>query len=257
MYTINDKIYAEPGKFLLNGANVGLEMPIDLKDGTMELDIDLSDLVVRSFNAYKVAVCSEDNVSFPVAELNTYEDILAAIIEMRYSGNDQVLLILNKENSDEDYEAYQRMANWVEFAEQVATSICKQLNIDIDETVESEKIKLLRAINKYDSSEEVNSFSFNGTDMWLDKATRVGLMNSTTIAKSMGNETTTLWLGDTGIVLKCDDVIKILSEIEVYALECYNVTAKHKTEVKTLTTLEALKSYDYTVGYPNKLIFNL
>jgi hypothetical protein len=257
MFSKNNILYADAGKYLINGLTVGSTMPLDLKDGAMELDIDLSDLEIRGFNDYKVAVCTSDLVSFPVASGGTYDDVRDGIIEMRYEDNERTLIMLNKDNSDEDAQSYQQLVNWISFSETVATAICKKLNISIDETIDTAKIKLLRAINKYDSSDEVNCFSFNGNDMWLDKATRVGLMNSTTIAKSLGQETTTLWLGDNGIVLNCDDVIKILSEIEVYALECYNVTAKHKADVRGLTTLEAIQSYDYMSGYPTKLTFNL
>ena len=61
------------------------------------------------------------------------------------------------------------------------------------------KQMVLKELAAYDASSEVNSFGVNGTTAWYDKATRVGLMNSTTIAKSIGRKTTTLWLGDTKI----------------------------------------------------------
>jgi hypothetical protein len=34
-----------------------------------------------------------------------------------------------------------------------------------------------KKISYYDSSSSVNSFIFNGNNLWLDKATRVGLVN--------------------------------------------------------------------------------
>ena len=55
---------------------------------------------------------------------------------------------------------------------------------------------VLAEIEKLDTSSAVNGFMLNGQRVWLDKATRVGLMNSTSIAKAMGQPTTTLWLGD-------------------------------------------------------------
>lgn len=113
--------------------------------------------------------------------------------------------------------------------------------------------EVLSAIETYDASDSVNGFILNGHEVWLDKATRVGLMNSTTIAKAMGQATTTLWLGEAKLVVDCDKAIQLLSALEMYALECFNVTAAHKKAVTEMTTLEDVLGYDYTGGYPQKL----
>ena len=112
-------------------------------------------------------------------------------------------------------------------------------------------------IDAYDKSSAVNGFVLNGAVVWLDKATRVGLMNSTTIAKAMGQATTTLWLGDTKLEVGCDMAIQLLSALEMYALECFNVTAAHKKAVAELTDIGEVLSYDYTKGYPEKLMMNI
>lgn len=112
---------------------------------------------------------------------------------------------------------------------------------------------VLAEIEKLDTSSAVNGFMLNGQRVWLDKATRVGLMNSTTIAKAMGQPTTTLWLGDMKLVVECDKAIQLLSALEMYALECFNVTAAHKKAVSEMSTVEEVLAYDYTAGYPEVL----
>ena len=112
---------------------------------------------------------------------------------------------------------------------------------------------VLAEIEKHDTSSAVNGFILNGQKVWLDKATRVGLMNSTTIAKAMGQATTTLWLGDVKLVVVCDKAIQLLSALEMYAMECFNVTAAHKAAVEKLQTVEEVLAYDYTAGYPKLL----
>lgn len=112
---------------------------------------------------------------------------------------------------------------------------------------------VLAEIEKLDTSSAVNGFMLNGQRVWLDKATRVGLMNSTSIAKAMGQPTTTLWLGDVKLVVECDKAIQLLSALEMYALECFNVTAAHKKAVAELNTVESVLAYDYTAGYPEVL----
>lgn len=115
------------------------------------------------------------------------------------------------------------------------------------------KKAMLAYIEKYDASSSVNSFLLNGMEVWLDKATRVGLMNSTTIAKSMGQQKTTLWLGSYQLEVDCDKAIQLLSALEMYALECFNVTAAHKKAVSELDNIEGVLTYDYKSGYPDKL----
>ena len=119
------------------------------------------------------------------------------------------------------------------------------------------KREILKHIEAYDTSSAVNGFVLNGAEVWLDKSTRVGLMNSTTIAKAMGQATTTLWLGDTKLEVGCDMAIQLLSALEMYALECFNVTAAHKKAVAELTDIGEVLSYDYTKGYPEKLMMNI
>ena len=108
-------------------------------------------------------------------------------------------------------------------------------------------------IDKYDTSPSVNGFMLNGQRVWLNKDTRVGLMNSTQIAKAMGKKTTTLWFGGMQIEVNCDKAIGLLSALEMYALECFNVTAAHKKTVAELNTVEEVLGYDYTKGYPEQL----
>lgn len=121
------------------------------------------------------------------------------------------------------------------------------------EKLEQAKADKIAEITAYDTSSSVNGFMLNGMVVWLDKATRVGLMNSTTIAKAAGSETTTLWFGGVKLVVDCDKAIQLLSALEMYALECFNVTASHKAAVNELTTIEEVEAYDYKAGYPKML----
>lgn len=120
-------------------------------------------------------------------------------------------------------------------------------------TLEEAKEMLLAEIEAYDTSSAVNGFVLNGATVWLDKSTRVGLMNSTNITKAMGQPTTTLWLGESKMEVPCDTAIQLLSALEMYALECFNVTAAHKKTVSELTTIEEVEKYDITAGYPAQL----
>ena len=176
-----------------------------------------------------------------------------------FSGDNKVLVLLNEQQIAEqlggsveagDYHVVERTAYQYD---------CYWLTLpttaphDATAVLSAAKTSMLAEITAYDASSSVNSFLLNGMEVWLDKATRVGLMNSTTIAKNMGQEKTTLWLGSYQLEVDCDKAIQLLSALEMYALECFNVTAAHKKAVSELDNIEAVLTYDYKKGYPEKL----
>ena len=124
-----------------------------------------------------------------------------------------------------------------------------------EEALAAIKADLIAQITAYDTSVAVNSFMLQGKEMWLPKETRVGLVNSVTIEKNAGKETTTLWFDGAKYELPVDTALQMLSALELYALECYNVTAAHKAAVSALESVEDIVAYDYTQNYPEKLIF--
>lgn len=137
-------------------------------------------------------------------------------------------------------------------------------NIQVDFGIESPISKLdqakkevIRKIDEYDTSVNVNSFKLNGIDVWLSKDTRVGLMNSISIEKAAGKEQSVLWFNSICVTVNCDSAIQMLSTLELYALDCYNKTAEHKVNVQSLSSIEEVHNYDYTQGYPSKLEFTI
>lgn len=159
---------------------------------------------------------------------------------------------LNKELGA--YECYECSMAVSSFDEEEVQKAFVEFSAKMDALkLEQAKVNKIAEISAYDTSSSVNGFILNGLLVWLDKATRVGLMNSTTIAKAAGQQTTTLWLGGIKLVVDCDKAIQLLSALEMYALECFNVTASHKQAVSELTTIEEVEAYDYKSGYPKML----
>ena len=112
------------------------------------------------------------------------------------------------------------------------------------------KREVLSAISTYDASDCVNTLVVNGQRGWLDKATRVGLMNGVGVAKACGMERMSLWIDGREYVMDVARLEDLLVKVEVYAMGCYNVTAGHRRAVDGLTTLEAVLGYDFKAGYP-------
>ena len=116
---------------------------------------------------------------------------------------------------------------------------------------------VLAEIEKHDTSPSVNGFMLNGQRVWLNKDTRVGLMNGVSVAKACGMERMSLWIGGREYVMDVDRLEELLVKVEVYAMGCYNVTAGHRMAVSGLTTLEDVLGYDFKAGYPEKVSMEL
>lgn len=155
------------------------------------------------------------------------------------------------------------MITCIECAVNTSDADDEQIKADLNTFIEQREarrvkkaaINAIAKINEYDLSSNVNSFTINGMLTWFDKADRVGLMNSTKILKEQGVESTSLWVNNKEITIKCDELIDMLSKLEIYALACFDTTSSHKQNIYTLTSVEDINNYDYTSGYPDKLTF--
>ena len=129
---------------------------------------------------------------------------------------------------------------WVEY--RPATSEEDVLNEGwlLYENIDEEKQEKIQQVVEYDKSIDVNSFFIGSTQAWIDRDTRVSLMNSTTILKNAGQETTTLWLNNIPFVISCELLIQMLGMLEIYALQCYNITEQHKANINNLTNIEEI-----------------
>lgn len=127
--------------------------------------------------------------------------------------------------------------------------------ISEEELLERAKKAKAKEIDAHDTSSAVNEFFYGDRSFWLPRETRVSVRSTAQIMKDSGYQTMTLWLGDVNVTLAIEEVLQMLSVLEVYALECYNTTARHKANVNALTDIRAVRAYDYTADYPEKIHF--
>ena len=122
-------------------------------------------------------------------------------------------------------------------------------------TLEEIKANKVDEILAYDSSQAVNEFSMGGLPIWLDKATRAGLLLRFEAEAKAGRTSTTLWYNGLPFTLPLTYAQEILIALELYASACYDNTQSHIAAVQKLESKEAMEAYDYTTGYPAKLNF--
>lgn len=115
------------------------------------------------------------------------------------------------------------------------------------------KAQKLAEIDAYDTSSAVNGFILNGKRVWLDFELRDRVYQGNERLQRIGRTDTTLWLGKQCYNLSIEQAQNIISHIEAYAKDCYNVTASHKKAVSELNSIEEVEKYDITAGYPAQL----
>lgn len=115
------------------------------------------------------------------------------------------------------------------------------------------KAQKIAEIDAYDTSPAVNGFILNGQRVWLDFGLRDRVYQGNERLQRIGRTDTTLWLGKQCYNLSIEQAQNIISHIEAYAKDCYNVTAAHKKAVSELTSIEEVEKYDITAGYPAQL----
>lgn len=116
---------------------------------------------------------------------------------------------------------------------------------------------VLEKITEWDTSSAVNGFILNGQRVWLDFELRDRVYQGNERLQRIGRTDTTLWLGKQCYNLSIEQAQNIISHIEAYAKDCYNVTAAHKKAVSEMSTVEEVLGYDYTAGYPEVLTMNV
>ena len=128
-------------------------------------------------------------------------------------------------------------------------------------TLEQAKAEKIAEIEQYNDSDNVNEFSVvkDGVTVtdWLTPEKRSNYRNSIDAANLVGLDSLSLYVGGMPVTLPTQTAELMLAQIQLYADRCFIVTETHKANVEALDTIEAVDSYDYETGYPQKLVFNL
>lgn len=152
------------------------------------------------------------------------------------------------------YECYECSMAISSFNEEEIQKAFAEFSVKMDALkLEQAKMDKIAEITAYDQSPAVNAFYLNGEQHWLDFNLRDRVFAGNERIAYKGREETSLWLDGKCFVMPIAAAQDLICTIEVYAKDCYNVTAIHQAEVNKLTTIEEVKDYDYKTGYPEKL----
>lgn len=117
MYQVKNKVYADAGYLLKYKNKTAYNFKdIDPKD-ISEIKISLDDMI-RSGNFILYSGNMKEHIS-----CISYEDWKTKIIKKQFTNDDQIAIILNKDDSDEDLILFNKMQEWRAWASIVAKKI--------------------------------------------------------------------------------------------------------------------------------------
>lgn len=198
--------------------------------------------------------CNETTVMLKDA---TYESMVAALIEVKYSTGAQIALLYNYQNSPVEYaDAMLEYQQWRVYCKEAA-----RIFFGIELTLNDVKERKIAELEAYDDSDAVNGFIIrtpNGDfTEWLDPYKRNNASRAIESAKKLSIPTLTTAIGDIPVTLTTEDADLYLAQLEMYAVTCTGVTATHKAAINALKTVEEVEAYDYKTGYPERLKFSV
>lgn len=116
MYKIGNKTYADAGHYLKRGSSVGYIFT-DNGEDVKEVKARLDDMHVSG----SIILWSDNFLAQVIIPNGEYGDYKKAIVQKKYSNDDQIAIILNKDSgNDDDHVAYLKMQEWREWASVVA-----------------------------------------------------------------------------------------------------------------------------------------
>lgn len=120
-----------------------------------------------------------------------------------------------------------------------------------ERTLLDAKREKVQALEAYDQSPEILSFSLNGNDMWLNPMERTNYLMTVNAAEGMGLTTVPFH----GLNVSTTDDKGILNAVALYAMQVMAVTDAHRDAINALATIEEVDAYDFETRYPTKLSF--
>lgn len=121
MFTDKNITYSEPGCYLKYKNQIAFQFP--KADGIEEYNISIKDLYVMGNTAYY----NSGTLAQRINKNWSYADYKKDIIKKRYSNDDQIALLLNKDDSEEDMIRYEKMMRWREFAARLSKAIMRKI----------------------------------------------------------------------------------------------------------------------------------
>lgn len=125
MFKKGDTVYAEAGHYLRHKSKALIALAIqgeadDFSEHPLDAPLDIEIQNDQVFYQHQDFVCRVTGFD--------YNSLKMSMIKSRYSNDDQIAIMLNKDNSGEDAMLYEQMQKWREWAGAFATRVISVIN---------------------------------------------------------------------------------------------------------------------------------
>lgn len=119
MYKIGNYYFADAGYYLKRGSSIAYFFE-NSDEEVQEIKATIDDI----HRVGSIIIWSDDNLAQNIFKNGVYADYKKAIIQKKYSNDDQIAIMLNKDSGEEiDLLAYQKMQEWRDWAGTLAKKI--------------------------------------------------------------------------------------------------------------------------------------
>ena len=118
MYKVKNKVYADAGKLLVGSNKIGYVFygePEEFYEESIRIDDMHISGVFLVYSNNKISEFYKPNLS--------YEELRSSYIKRQFSEDDQLIIILNKDNSEDDMNLYNKLREWREWCEVLAKKV--------------------------------------------------------------------------------------------------------------------------------------
>jgi hypothetical protein len=123
MYKVGNWVFADAGHHLKRGGSIAYFFEVN-KEPIEEIPTTIDDI----HRVSDIILWANNKIAQPIIPNGAYGDYKKAIIQKKYSNDDQIAIILNKDSGEEiDLLAYTKMQEWREWASIVAKKIMEVL----------------------------------------------------------------------------------------------------------------------------------
>lgn len=123
MYRIRNYVFADAGYYLKRGSSIAYFFEDDGEE-IEEIEATVDDM----HKVGPIILWSEGKLAQRIFKNGTYANYKKAIIQKKYSNDDQIAIMLNKDSGEEtDLLAYDKMQEWRKWASIVAKKIMEIL----------------------------------------------------------------------------------------------------------------------------------
>lgn len=127
--------------------------------------------------------------------------------------------------------------------------------------LEKAKASKIAELEAYDDSDAVNGFEVvkdgQAITAWIEPEKRSNYRGSLEDCVLLGVTDIEVPIAGMLIPMTVADARVKLAQVQLYADRCTIVTEGHKYAINALETVEHVEAYDFTVGYPDKLTFDV